>query len=163
VSRGGVLARVAALGASTQAAVPAVYAWSLTVRPIAFARGANLGAQLAGAAAFLAFVAAPLVDRRAPGWGRRLLLVGGLGGCAGAWAFAPRGVTVGATAATLGAIGWALFAFALAGPVLRRAAPAPGTLEDPDDEPVVPSIVARAPPAAALARGSTASTSPRGS
>lgn len=149
MSRGGVLARVAALGASTQAAVPALYAWALTVRPLAFARGAGLAAQVAGGVAAVALVGAPLVDRRRPGSGRRILLLGGLGASALAWALAPRGVTVGPTSATLGALGWGLFAFALAGPVVRRGAAGGALSTAPGDAPREDDVVPLDPPGAA--------------
>lgn len=57
-----VLSRLSELGASAQAAIPGLYAWSITVAPAAWSRGAPIVAKLAAAIGVIALVTAPLVE-----------------------------------------------------------------------------------------------------
>ena len=56
-----VLTRLSELGASAQAAIPGLYAWSITVAPAAWSRGAPLFAKVAAIIGVVALVTAPLV------------------------------------------------------------------------------------------------------
>lgn len=65
-----VLTRLAELGASAQAAIPGLYAWSITVAPAAWSRGAPMFAKVAAVIGVIALTTAPLVEGaglRAPG------------------------------------------------------------------------------------------------
>ena len=57
-----VLTRLSELGASAQAAIPGLYAWSITVAPAAWSRGAPLFAKVAAIIGVIALVTAPLVE-----------------------------------------------------------------------------------------------------
>jgi hypothetical protein len=58
-----VLSRLAELGASAQAAIPGLYAWSITVAPAAWSRGAPSVAKLVAVVGVIALVTAPLLER----------------------------------------------------------------------------------------------------
>jgi hypothetical protein len=57
-----VLTRLSELGASAQAAIPGLYAWSITVAPAAWSRGAPVLARVAAIIGVIALVTAPLVE-----------------------------------------------------------------------------------------------------
>lgn len=57
-----VLTRLSELGASAQAAIPGLYAWSITVAPAAWSRGAPVFAKVAAVIGVIALVTAPLVE-----------------------------------------------------------------------------------------------------
>jgi hypothetical protein len=57
-----VLARLSELGASAQAAIPGLYAWSITVAPAAWSRGAPMLAKAAALMGVIALTTAPLVE-----------------------------------------------------------------------------------------------------
>jgi len=65
--RSAALAKLSEIGASAQAAIPGVYAWAITVAPVAWSRGAPLAAKAAAVVAVLALTTAPIVE----GAGRR--------------------------------------------------------------------------------------------
>jgi hypothetical protein len=57
-----VLTRLSELGASAQAAIPGLYAWSITVAPAAWSRGAPVIARVAAVIGVIALVTAPFVE-----------------------------------------------------------------------------------------------------
>jgi hypothetical protein len=146
--RSKVLTRIASVGASAQAAIPGLYAWAITVAPAAWSRGAPLIAKAAALLGVLALVTAPFVegaggdapDRASetaprgsrllasmkswtgPTWARAWSVWGFVLSSAIVWALAPAALSAArldAVRGALGMVGWALFAFASAGPVLR--------------------------------------------
>lgn len=119
-----VLAVLADAGAAGKAVVPGVYAWALTVAPVAWSRGAPLAAKLP---AILALVALVATLRRAKG---PISLWVFVLSCAVTWVAVPAALSpahLAATRAFAGTLGWGLFAFAAAAPALRgsREGPAP--------------------------------------
>jgi hypothetical protein len=141
-----VLAGVAELGASVQAAIPGLYAWAVTVAPAAWSRGAPLVAKVAAAVGVLALVTAPLIEHANPRSGRlggplaswsgperaRIWSVWGLVlSSSVVWALAPSALSSArfdGVRGALGMVGWALFAFASAGPALRSDPDAEGRI-----------------------------------
>lgn len=139
LARHSFLARLSALGATAQAAIPGLYAWSITVAPAAWSRGAPASAKLVGVLGALALITAPLVEGRGrvatppkgvaslrawtgPTWARVLSVWGFVLSSSTVWAIAPgalASVRMDGVRGVLGVIGWALFAFASAGPSLR--------------------------------------------
>lgn len=151
------LTRMASVGASAQAAIPGLYAWSITVAPAAWSRGAPLLAKVAALIGVLALVTAPLVEGGGPErgavwprdssandpaeepskrkslltivrswtgstWARAWSVWGFVLSSAIVWALVPAALSAARLDAVRGAfgmIGWALFAFASAGPVLK--------------------------------------------
>lgn len=160
-SRNIVLSRLAALGASAQAAIPGLYAWSITVAPAAWSRGAPVVAKLAAAVGVIALLTAPLIEGAAPEprppspspatpsadrapqaavsrgarekllalrawtgptWARIWSVWGFVLSSAIVWALTPGALSsarMDGVRGALGVVGWALFAFASAGPSLR--------------------------------------------
>lgn len=159
-----VLTRLSELGASAQAAIPGLYAWSITVAPAAWSRGAPLVAKVAAIAGVIALTTAPLVEgagfRRpppatdasdgsaAPGppppkglaalrawtgptWARIWSVWGFVLSSAIVWTLAPSELSsarLDGVRGALGVVGWALFAFASAGPSLRADPDAAGRI-----------------------------------
>ena len=141
------LARISEVGSSAQAAIPGLYAWAITVAPAAWSRGAPLGARIAALVGVLALTTAPLVESAARGrqagaavegrhsglkgvvhgwtgatWARAWSVWGFVLSCAVVWALAPAALSSArfdGVRGVLGVAGWALFAFASAGPALR--------------------------------------------
>ena len=128
----GTLGLVSALGPSAQAAIPGVYAWAVTVAPAAWARGAPALPKVVAISGLLMLGAAALIERRGGAgplrsdqlaracsvWG--LVLSAAL-----VWALSPAALSpfrMDAPRGVAGMIGWALFAFASAGPSLKRDA-----------------------------------------
>ncbi len=146
------LERVAGIGVSAQAAVPGLYAWAVTVAPAAWSRGAPLLAQIASVVGVIALVTAPLVEGRAgrpePGearsrsllafrswsartWARVWSVWGFVLSSALVWLLVPSALSsarMDAVRGALGMVGWALFAFASAGPALQRDPHAAGRI-----------------------------------
>jgi hypothetical protein len=136
---------MAEIGASAQAAIPGLYAWAITVAPAAWSRGAPLIAKGAALLGVIALVTAPLVEGAGapaaeappkrlmspaswtgPMWARAWSVWGFVLSSSIVWALAPAALSsarLDAVRGALGMVGWALFAFASAGPVLR---PEPG-------------------------------------
>lgn len=133
------------LGASAQAAIPGLYAWGMTVAPAAWSSGAPFVAKVAAAVGVLALVLAPLMEaldsrrdgarlesastslrrpRNALTRARAISLWGLTTSSVVVWMLA-RGAGASASMdpvrGLLGTAGWALFAFASAGPSLRIA------------------------------------------
>jgi hypothetical protein len=150
-ARNVVLSRLSELGASAQAAIPGLYAWSITVAPAAWSRGAPLLAKVAAVLGVIALVTAPLLEGAGsrspiePNDGARQARRSGLAGWTGptrarmwsvwgfvlssaaVWALAPGALSsarMDGVRGALGMVGWALFAFASAGPSLRADAEA---------------------------------------
>jgi hypothetical protein len=134
----GLLERLSTTSAGAQASVPGVYAWAVTVGPIAWVRGAPLVAKIAAGVALLLLVASVLPTRasslsREPttnvergrrwvGLARPAFLWGFVVASAVVWAAAPNGmgpVRVDTPRGLAGMLAWALFAFASAAPVVR--------------------------------------------
>jgi hypothetical protein len=164
------LARIASIGASAQAAIPGLYAWAITVAPAAWSRGAPVFAKAAAIVGVLALVTAPLVEGAGPAispdeapksdanapkkteleplpkpldhvgapkkkplieiirswtgptWARAWSVWGFVLSSAIVWALAPAALSsarLDGVRGALGMVGWALFAFASAGPALR--------------------------------------------
>jgi hypothetical protein len=140
---------LAALGASSQAAIPGLYAWAITVAPAAWSRGAGVAPKVAAAFGLVALTTAPLVEGGLFGRARRdadgsdatqaarPFALRGVGAAALArawsiwgfvlssalvWALSPGALSAArpdGVQGALGMVGWALFAFASAGPALR--------------------------------------------
>jgi hypothetical protein len=158
-----VLTRLSELGASAQAAIPGLYAWSITVAPAAWSRGAPLVAKVAAIAGVIALTTAPLVEgaglRRpppaeaseasaappaappkglavlstwtGPTWARIWSVWGFVLSSAIVWTLAPSALSsarLDGVRGALGVVGWALFAFASAGPSLRADPEAAGRI-----------------------------------
>lgn len=161
-----VLVRLSELGASAQAAIPGLYAWSITVAPAAWSRGAPLAAKVAAVVGVIALTTAPLVEgaghRRAsaaaatgsdgpsesasrlpprglaalgawtgPTWARIWSVWGFVLSSAIVWTLAPSALSsarLDGVRGALGVVGWALFAFASAGPSLRADPEAAGRI-----------------------------------
>ncbi|MBX3230540.1 MAG: hypothetical protein KIT84_02595 [Labilithrix sp.] len=147
--RPGLLQRIAGIGASAQAAIPGLYAWAITVAPAAWSRGAPLLAKAAAIMGIVALVTAPFVegsggatagasdhDRSAaklgalervaawtgPMWARTWSVWGFVLSSAMVWALAPSALSsarMDGVRGAAGMVGWALFAFASAGPALK--------------------------------------------
>ena len=152
-----VLTRLSELGASAQAAIPGLYAWSITVAPAAWSRGAPVLAKVAAIVGVIALTTAPIVEgaglRRpaatpaadpsaarasqappppkgvaalramtGPMWARIWSVWGFVLSSAIVWTLAPQALSsarLDGVRGALGVVGWALFAFASAGPSLR--------------------------------------------
>lgn len=131
--RRGLWGHAASLDASAQAAVPGLYAWAITVAPAAWSRGAPLFAKVAAIVGALALVTAPIVSGagggRARSWARAWSVWGFALSSVTVWALSPSALSsarLDAVRGTAGMVGWALFAFASAGPALRADPSAAG-------------------------------------
>lgn len=149
------LAKMAGIGASAQAAIPGLYAWAITVAPAAWSRGAPMLAKGAAIFGVLALGTAPFVEAAGPAvssnadeeskrqaepianrrspldvvrswtgptWARVWSVWGFVLSSAIVWALAPAALSsarLDGVRGVLGMAGWALFAFASAGPVLK--------------------------------------------
>ena len=120
------LARWRGQGATTQAFVPGVYAWAVTVLPVVWAHGAPLLSMVAAGLGPLCLASGPIVERYRPNAARMAAGLGMVATSLVVWVLAPEG-SVGAFDAArgiAGMFGWGLFAFALsspAGPALPAA------------------------------------------
>jgi hypothetical protein len=121
--------RVADVGATAQAAIPGFYAWSLTVAPAAWSRGAPWPAPIAAILGLVALSGAPVVEQRSAN-AARIVSVWGLVTTSGlVWVLVPAALgpsKLDALRAVAGMIGWGLFALSIAAPTLRRVEPARG-------------------------------------
>ncbi len=135
-----VVGSLSELGASAQALIPGLYAWSVTVAPVAWSRGAPIAAKIAAVAGVLALMTAPAIEavggrsevphqsEKPKGtpliWARFASVWGFALSSALVWTLAPTALSssrLDGVRGVLGIIGWALFAFASAGPSLRRS------------------------------------------
>ena len=127
----GIFARLADLGGVTQASVPGLYAWAVTVAPVALAKESGFLARGAAGLGIVALLVAILLERRAPDAESRdarvarLVSVWGLvAASAIVWLAAPASVQLGrmdAARGISGMLGWGLFADASAAPAYRRS------------------------------------------
>ncbi len=123
------LASLSTLGPLAQAALPGIYAWGVTVLPLAWPHGAPVLAKLSAFAGIASLVAAPFVERRSPTIGRVLSVWGFTVASAVVWlAVPPATARFETSRAFAGVIGWALFAFASAAPAPARDAGAAARL-----------------------------------
>jgi hypothetical protein len=132
---------MSAMGAAAQASVPGVYAWAVTVVPVAWARGSTLVSKGAAVLALAALVAGVVGERRwgAPSRLRFASLWGFVLSSALAWSAAPSALgplRIDAPRGVAGMLGWALFALASAAPALEGRREADRIVEG--DEALVP-------------------------
>lgn len=122
-------ARLADMGSVAQASVPALYAWAVTVAPVAWARGGGSLARAASIAGVLALGVAIFLERTDRARGARLLSVWGLVVTSAiVWMAAPSlasATRIDAARGISGMLGWGLFAYASAAPTYRRSAARP--------------------------------------
>jgi len=114
--------RLSAAGAAAQASVPGLYAWGVTVAPVAWSRGASAVAKLAAVLALAALAAGVAAERRWDQKARVVALWGFVLSCALAWSAAPSALAplrIDAPRGLAGMLGWALFALASAAPALQ--------------------------------------------
>ncbi len=109
------------MGAAAQASVPGLYAWGVTVAPVAWSRGASLVSKIAALAALTALAAGVAAERR---WSRARILAlwSFVLCCALAWSAAPGALAplrIDVPRGAAGMLGWALFALASAAPALQ--------------------------------------------
>lgn len=143
-------ARLARAGSTAQAAVPGLYAWAVTVAPAAFAPSAPFLAKVGATLGVSALAAAPVVENLAPPsaapavlspagrwfmwsslpWSTRaraLAIWGFVLSSLLVWLLVPTALSVAkfdVVRGVLGLLGWALFAFACAGPARKPLADA---------------------------------------
>jgi hypothetical protein len=118
----GIFQRMSAMGAAAQASVPGVYAWGVTVAPVAWSRGATALSKVAALVALAALFGGIAGERFAAGKGRMASMWGFVLACAVAWSAAPAALgplRIDAPRGAAGMIGWALFALASAAPALQ--------------------------------------------
>lgn len=134
------LERAASIGTSAQAAIPGAYAWAVTVAPAAWSVGAPVVAKVLAIIGVVALVSAPLLEngeetarrwrwlpsvlasRRGPALARAWSVWGLVLSSVLVWLLVPAALSpirLDGLRGGLGMVGWALFAFASAGPVLR--------------------------------------------
>lgn len=146
----GFAARLANVGSTAQVAVPGLYAWAVTVAPAAFAPSAPLLAKVGAVLGVMALAVGPLVEnlappedakgavpspRPSPSWtklpwsarARALAIWGFVLSSLLVWVMAPTALAAAkfdVVRGALGLLGWALFAFACAGPARKPLADA---------------------------------------
>jgi hypothetical protein len=133
---GEIFQRLSAMGAAAQASVPGLYAWGVTVAPVAWSRGASVVSKIAAVAALTALAVGVATERR---WGLRAripALWAFVLCCALAWSAAPGALAplrIDAPRGAAGMLGWALFALASAAPALQaRRADGHVLLDEPE-------------------------------
>jgi hypothetical protein len=116
--REGWAARWRGLGATSQALVPGLYAWAVTVAPVAWSRDGLAAAKLSAVACLGALFAGPALERRSPGVVRMASGWGVIVSAIVVWVVAPDTAFAAFDPARglAGMLGWALFAFASASP-----------------------------------------------
>jgi hypothetical protein len=118
---GRVVERLAARGASAQAAIAGAYAWAVTVAPTVGEHGEPIVTMVAAGAGLAALLVAAAGERLWGGRGRVAALWVFVVASALAWLSAPaalRPMRLDAPRGIAGMVGWALFALACAGPAL---------------------------------------------
>jgi hypothetical protein len=127
------------MGAAAQASVPGLYAWGVTVAPVAWSRGASAVAKVAAVLALVVLAAGVAAERRWEYRARVATLWGFVLACALAWSAAPAALgplRIDAPRGLAGMLGWALFALASAAPALQaRRADARVVLDEPELSP----------------------------
>jgi hypothetical protein len=120
------LGRVIDLGAAAQACIPGLYAWAVTVAPVAWGRGASAFAKVTAMTGLVSLAAALFLEHRRPEDAprARVVAVWGLSlSSALTWLAEPSAMSllkIDAARGFAGMLGWALFAFACAAPPVRR-------------------------------------------
>jgi hypothetical protein len=131
--------RLSAVGAAAQASVPGLYAWGVTVAPVAWGRGASGVAKVAAVLALAALGGGVLAERRWDQRARVAALWGFVLACALAWSAAPSALAplrLDAPRGLAGMLGWALFALASAAPALQaRRGDSRVVLDEPELSP----------------------------
>jgi len=115
--------RLASLGPSSQAAIPGLYAWAVTVASCGLARGVPWQTRILVVLGPLALVAAIAIDRDRPHVARNVSLWGLVGSSLLVWALVPAAVgpsRFDAVRGVMGMLGWGAFAFTLAAPAFPR-------------------------------------------
>jgi hypothetical protein len=139
------LERLSAMGAEAQASVPALYAWGVTVAPVAWGHGATVVAKVAAGAALGAIGFGVVSDRVWGGRWRFHALWGFVLASALTWSCAPAALgplRVDAARGIAGMLGWALFALTSAAPAIEGGRAEDRLVEEP-----------ALPPRRALVRG----------
>ncbi len=122
------LERVVDLGGAAQACIPGLYAWGVTVAPVAWAHGASALAKVTALLGLASLGAALVIEHRRPEYAprARAVAVWGLAiPSALTWAVEPAAMSllkIEAARGFAGMLGWGLFAFACAAPPVRRDA-----------------------------------------
>jgi hypothetical protein len=146
-----VVARFSSLGSAAQASVPGVYAWAMTVAPVAWSRsrvgfvylsvhGTSLLAEVFAVLGLVTLAVSVYGEKR---WGVRMRYVGVWGlvlTSSLVWLLSPGPLgplSLDAPRGIAGMLGWALFAFASAAPALHRAEEPNARVVD-DDAPLRP-------------------------
>src|SRR5580704_73363 len=130
----GLLERVSAVGVAAQASVTALYAWGVTVAPVAWRPGVSSVARVSAAAALLTIGAGVAAERR---WGASarvpafwaFVLTSAL-----TWSVAPAALAplrVDTSRGIAGMLSWALVALAFAAPALEGRAQAGRPIDSP--------------------------------
>ena len=115
---------LSSIGAVAQSVIPALYAWGVTVLPVAWARGSGVAPRVASVLAIAAMGVALVMERKQPKLSRPVLIWGFTLSCLLAWILAPAGLSAAkldGARGFLGALGWLMFAFSAAAPPIRRA------------------------------------------
>jgi hypothetical protein len=116
-----VFERLAARGASAQAAIAGAYAWAVTVAPTVWEHADSVVTPIAAGVGLAALLVAAAGERLWAGRGRTAALWVFVLASAMAWLSAPaalRPLRIDAPRGLAGMLGWALFALACAGPTL---------------------------------------------
>jgi len=107
-----------------QATVPGFYAWSVTVAPAAFGRGAPVVSGVAAVSGLALLLSAPFIERRWPSVARVVSIWGLVATSLLVWVLAPSSWITpprpDLVRSIAGMIGWALFALAEVAPALPR-------------------------------------------
>jgi hypothetical protein len=125
--------RLTARGASAQAAIAGGYAWAVTVAPVLWERGPRWVATAAACAAPVALLVVAADDRLWRGRGRTAALWVFVLASALSWLSAPaalRPARIDGPRGLAGMLGWALFAFACAGPAMGDAREGERVIDD---------------------------------
>jgi hypothetical protein len=123
-SRG--LSRMTDLGSAAQASIPGLYAWAVTVAPVAWSRGAPFFAKIFACLALAALALALFLEHRRPDDAPRARAVAVWGfslTSAFTWLLVPAALStlrLDVARGLAGMLGWAMFAFACAAPPVRR-------------------------------------------
>ncbi len=120
------LGRLIDLGGAAQACIPGLYAWAVTVAPVAWAHGASAFAKVTASAGLVSLAAALFLEHRRPEDAPRARAVAVWGfslSSAMTWLVEPSAMSllkIDAARGFAGMLGWGLFAFACAAPPVRR-------------------------------------------
>ncbi len=119
------LDRLSDIGTSAQATIPGFYAWSVTVAPAAWGRGAPVVAKVFALLGLVCLLSAIAIERKSARNGRLVSVWGLVLTSSLVWAVAPAALLptrLDAVRGVAGMIGWGLFALASAAPAVPRDA-----------------------------------------